>query len=141
MGGPMAANLVKAGHKVVGFDLLAAHLEEAKGNGLETAGSAEEAVADADAVITMLPAGKHVLSVYEDIAPKARKIHFSSIARPLTSIRHAKPMRSHLNMATFPLMPPYQVVQAELRQALSLSWQAAAMALWQSRTNSQTYGR
>ena len=73
MGGPMAANLVKAGHKVVGFDLLAAHLEEAKGNGLEIAGSAEEAVADADAVITMLPAGKHVLSVYEDIAPKARK--------------------------------------------------------------------
>lgn len=73
MGGPMAANLVKAGHKVVGFDLLAAHLEEAKGNGLEIAGSAEEAVADADAIITMLPAGKHVLSVYEDIAPKARK--------------------------------------------------------------------
>lgn len=73
MGGPMAANLVKAGHQVVGFDLLAAHLEESKANGLSIAASAAEAVADVDAVITMLPAGKHVLSVYEDIAPNARK--------------------------------------------------------------------
>jgi 3-hydroxyisobutyrate dehydrogenase len=73
MGGPMAANLVKAGHKVVGFDLLAAHLDEAKANGLAIAASTADAVAGADAVITMLPAGKHVLSVYEDIAPKARK--------------------------------------------------------------------
>lgn len=73
MGGPMAANLVKAGHQVIGFDLLPAHLEEAKANGLQIAASAAEAVSDADAVITMLPAGKHVLSVYEDIAPKARK--------------------------------------------------------------------
>lgn len=73
MGGPMAANLVKAGHKVLGFDLLPQHLEEAKANGLEIAASAAEAVTDVDAVITMLPAGKHVISVYEDIAPKARK--------------------------------------------------------------------
>jgi 3-hydroxyisobutyrate dehydrogenase len=73
MGGPMAANLVKAGHKVIGFDLLHAHLEEAKANGLQIAANAAEAVSDVDAVITMLPAGKHVLSVYEDIAPKARK--------------------------------------------------------------------
>ena len=73
MGGPMAANLVKAGHQVIGFDLLPAHLEEVKANGLQIAASAAEAVSDADAVITMLPAGKHVLSVYEDIAPKARK--------------------------------------------------------------------
>ncbi|MEN3396749.1 3-hydroxyisobutyrate dehydrogenase [Brucella melitensis] len=73
MGGPMAANLVKAGHTVRGFDLLPQHLEEAKANGLEIAASAAEAVSDVDAVITMLPAGKHVISVYEDIAPKARK--------------------------------------------------------------------
>ncbi|MDT6938908.1 3-hydroxyisobutyrate dehydrogenase [Brucella pseudogrignonensis] len=73
MGGPMAANLVKAGHKVIGFDLLPAHLEEAKANGLEVAASAAEAASNVDAIITMLPAGKHVLSVYEDIAPKARK--------------------------------------------------------------------
>ena len=73
MGGPMAANLVKAGHRVRGFDLLPQHLEQAKANGLEVATSAAEAVSDVDVVITMLPAGKHVISVYEDIAPKARK--------------------------------------------------------------------
>jgi 3-hydroxyisobutyrate dehydrogenase len=73
MGGPMAANLVKAGHKVRGFDLLPQHLEEARANGLQIATSAVDAVADVDTVITMLPAGKHVLAVYEEIAPKARK--------------------------------------------------------------------
>ncbi|MBJ6131323.1 3-hydroxyisobutyrate dehydrogenase [Ochrobactrum sp. Q0168] len=73
MGGPMAANLVKAGHTVRGFDLLPQHLEEARANGLQIAASAVDAVSDVDAVITMLPAGKHVLAVYEEIAPKARK--------------------------------------------------------------------
>lgn len=73
MGGPMAANLVKSGHTVRGFDLLPQHLEEARANGLEIAKSAADAVADVEAVVTMLPAGKHVLSVYEDIAPKAQK--------------------------------------------------------------------
>ncbi len=73
MGGPMAANLVKAGHTVRGFDLLPQHLDEARTNGLSVASSAQDAVADVDVVITMLPAGKHVLAVYEDIAPTARK--------------------------------------------------------------------
>ena len=73
MGGPMAAHLVKAGHTVRGFDLLPQHLEEARANGLQIATSAVDAVADVDTIITMLPAGKHVLAVYEEIAPKARK--------------------------------------------------------------------
>lgn len=73
MGGPMAANLVKSGHHVRGFDLLPQHLQQAQADGLEIAESAVDAVRDAEAIITMLPAGKHVLSVYEDIAPKARK--------------------------------------------------------------------
>ena len=73
MGNPMAANLVKAGHHVVGFDLVAANLDVARGNNVELAGDAGAAVKDADAVITMLPAGKHVLSVYEDIVPKAKE--------------------------------------------------------------------
>jgi 3-hydroxyisobutyrate dehydrogenase len=71
MGNPMAANLVKAGHRVLGFDLVAEHMETARGNGVEIAGHAGGAVSEAEAVITMLPAGKHVLSVYEDIVPKA----------------------------------------------------------------------
>ncbi len=73
MGNPMAANLVKAGHTVRGFDLMPQNLETARGNGLEIAASAAEAVRDADAVVTMLPAGKHVLAVYADIVPAARK--------------------------------------------------------------------
>jgi 3-hydroxyisobutyrate dehydrogenase len=71
MGNPMAANLVKAGHEVRGFDLLPENLAKAEHNGVATTESAAEAVEDAAVVITMLPAGRHVLSVYEDIAPKA----------------------------------------------------------------------
>ncbi len=69
MGGPMAANLVKAGHKVVGFDLVQGLLDQAKADGAAIAGSAAEAVKGADVVITMLPAGKHVVSVWSDIIP------------------------------------------------------------------------
>ncbi|MEO3385616.1 3-hydroxyisobutyrate dehydrogenase [Mesorhizobium sp. CAU 1741] len=73
MGNPMAANLVKAGHTVHGFDLLEDNLATARDNGVSVAGSAVEAVKAADIVITMLPAGKHVLSVYGDIVPAARE--------------------------------------------------------------------
>jgi 3-hydroxyisobutyrate dehydrogenase len=67
MGGPMAANLVKAGHKVVGFDLVKTSLDQAKAGGATIADSAAAAVKNADVVITMLPAGKHVVSVWSDI--------------------------------------------------------------------------
>jgi 3-hydroxyisobutyrate dehydrogenase len=67
MGGPMAANLVKAGHKVVGFDLVKTSLDQAKAGGAAIADSAAAAVRNADVVITMLPAGKHVVSVWSDI--------------------------------------------------------------------------
>lgn len=73
MGGPMAANLVKAGHLVRGYDLLAANLDEASRNGIKVAASAAEAVSDAAVIITMLPAGKHVVAVYEELTPKAQK--------------------------------------------------------------------
>ncbi len=66
MGGGMAANLAAKGEEVVAFDLAAPALERAKGNGCSIATSAREAVAGADVVVTMLPAGKHVASVYRD---------------------------------------------------------------------------
>ena len=69
MGGPMAANLVKGGHKVTGFDLSAEACDKAKEAGASIAGSVIEAVNGADIVITMLPAGKHVLSVWNEILP------------------------------------------------------------------------
>jgi 3-hydroxyisobutyrate dehydrogenase len=63
MGTPMAANLVKAGFEVVGFDLSAAAVQHAVETGVATAGSAVEAATGADVLVTMLPAGKHVRSV------------------------------------------------------------------------------
>jgi 3-hydroxyisobutyrate dehydrogenase len=73
MGGPMAANLVKAGHKVLGFDLVQGLLDQAKSDGVTIAGSAAASVKGADVVITMLPAGKHVVSVWSDIVPHVAK--------------------------------------------------------------------
>jgi 3-hydroxyisobutyrate dehydrogenase len=73
MGGPMAANLVKAGHKVVAFDLAEASRAEAKSSGAEIADNAAVAVKDAEIVVTMLPAGKHVLAVWNEIVPAMAK--------------------------------------------------------------------
>ncbi|MEN5083200.1 3-hydroxyisobutyrate dehydrogenase [Bosea sp. TWI1241] len=69
MGGPMAGNLVKAGHAVTAFDLAPASREAAAALGVGIAASAREAVAQAEIVVTMLPAGRHVLSVWADILP------------------------------------------------------------------------
>ena len=66
MGGGMAANLVKNGFAVRAFDLSDAALAKAEAAGATRASSAAEAVAGADAVVTMLPAGKHVEAVYND---------------------------------------------------------------------------
>jgi 3-hydroxyisobutyrate dehydrogenase len=65
MGGPMAANLVKAGHQVTGFDLVPTSCEAAAATGVTVAHSGAEAVRDAEIVLTMLPAGRHVLSAYQ----------------------------------------------------------------------------
>jgi 3-hydroxyisobutyrate dehydrogenase len=72
MGGPMAANLVKAGFRVVGYDLSAESMKAATALGIEAARSAQATLADADVAITMLPAGKHVLSVWPDVLQAAR---------------------------------------------------------------------
>lgn len=68
MGGPMAANLVKAGHRVQGFDLVEASRAAAAANGVEISATAADAAAGAGIVITMLPAGKHVIPVWSELA-------------------------------------------------------------------------
>jgi 3-hydroxyisobutyrate dehydrogenase len=73
MGLPMAGNLVKKGHEVKGFDLVAANLDAAAGRGVKKAGSGPEAATDVDVVVTMLPAGRHVLEVYGSGVLKAAK--------------------------------------------------------------------
>ena len=73
MGGPMAANLVKSGEHILGFDLVPALCEASARDGVQIVAGARGAVDDADIVITMLPAGEHVLSVWNDIVPQARQ--------------------------------------------------------------------
>src|SRR5215213_1044975 len=73
MGGPMAANLVKAGHAVTGFDLSPASCDQARNDGVTIAASTGAAVQDADMIVTMLPAGKHVISVWTEILPSVKE--------------------------------------------------------------------
>jgi 3-hydroxyisobutyrate dehydrogenase len=68
MGGPMAANLLKAGHVVTGFDLSAPALAAFVAAGGREASSMAEAAAAGEIVITMLPAGPHVRAVYSGAA-------------------------------------------------------------------------
>jgi 3-hydroxyisobutyrate dehydrogenase len=71
MGGPMAANLVKAGHAVRGFDPVPAAKAAAADNGAAVFDSGAQAVAEADVVITMLPNGDLVKRCYAEILPAA----------------------------------------------------------------------
>jgi 3-hydroxyisobutyrate dehydrogenase len=64
MGLPMARNLLRAGHQVVGFDVVASALEAAAGAGVQAADSMAQATTGATCVITMLPEGRHVRDVY-----------------------------------------------------------------------------
>ncbi|MCI5096622.1 MAG: 3-hydroxyisobutyrate dehydrogenase [Rhodobacteraceae bacterium] len=64
MGGPMAANLAKAGHEVTGFDMAEVSIE-----GVTLASSGAEAATGADVVITMLPNGQILRAVAADIIP------------------------------------------------------------------------
>src|SRR5690606_38269803 len=66
MGLPMALNLVKAGHDVHGYDVVPAAVDAAREAGIPTASSGAQAVSDAEVVITMFPAGRHVIAAYQD---------------------------------------------------------------------------
>ncbi|MGB6963796.1 MAG: 3-hydroxyisobutyrate dehydrogenase [Xanthobacteraceae bacterium] len=102
MGGPMAANLAKSGERVLGFDVVAASREAAAGNGVETVANARSCVENADIVITMLPAGHHVLAVWEDILPEANQgalfIDCSTI--DVASAREAHKLAARQGVAT-----------------------------------------
>lgn len=64
MGGPMAKNLLKAGHELVVFDLAQAAMQALTDAGASAAGSAKDCVQGAEVVITMLPASRHVEGLY-----------------------------------------------------------------------------
>ncbi len=73
MGLPMAANLVKAGHAVTGFDTVPAAQDKAKAAGIALAQSAAEAASGRDVIVTMLPNGEIVRAVFAQIVPAAAK--------------------------------------------------------------------
>ncbi len=73
MGLPMASNLLKAGHQVAGFDTAPSVAAGVKAAGISLAASVQEAVREADAVITMLPSGAILLKVYEQVVPAAKQ--------------------------------------------------------------------
>lgn len=66
MGGLMAVNLVKAGHDVTATDLSIGAIDRAVEAGCNRGATVAEAVGDAEIVVTMLPAGAHVRSVYTE---------------------------------------------------------------------------
>ncbi|MEM9878358.1 MAG: 3-hydroxyisobutyrate dehydrogenase [Pseudomonadota bacterium] len=73
MGGPMAINLVQAGHAVTGVDLSADARAALEAAGGMSSADIPSAVKNADVVVTMLPAGPHVLSVYGAVIPAVAK--------------------------------------------------------------------
>jgi len=83
MGAPMAANLVKAGHGVTGYDLNPAALRTLTAAGVKGAGGAAEAAKGADVVITMLPAGEDVREVW---------LHQGGLIAAVGNAKNAKPL-------------------------------------------------
>ena len=73
MGGPMAANLVKSGERILGFDVVEASRQASARDGVQIVATARGCTENADVVISMLPAGEHVLSVWNDILPVANQ--------------------------------------------------------------------
>ncbi|WP_426187974.1 3-hydroxyisobutyrate dehydrogenase [Microbacterium sp. TWP3-1-2b2] len=94
MGLPMARNLQAAGHDVAGFDVMPAAREAAAAGGVPLAASGTDAATDADVVITMFPAGKHVIEAYEGgllaaARPNTLFIESSTIAVDEAQAAHA----------------------------------------------------
>ena len=72
MGLPMAVNLFRAGHDVFGFDFSAAAMGRVREAGVQAAASGAAAAGEAEIVITMLPAGKHVTGAYKELLAAAK---------------------------------------------------------------------
>jgi 3-hydroxyisobutyrate dehydrogenase len=73
MGAPMAANLVKSGERVLGFDVLPGSRWASAEHGVQVMASARRSAEDADIVITMLPGGEQVMSVWNEVVSAAKE--------------------------------------------------------------------
>ncbi|WP_027283938.1 3-hydroxyisobutyrate dehydrogenase [Rubritepida flocculans] len=83
MGLPMARNLARQGHEVLGFDISPAARAAAAAAGIPLAASAPEAASGAGFVLTMLPAGEHVRAAWAELdaacAPDAVRLDCSTV--------------------------------------------------------------
>ncbi|RIY03327.1 3-hydroxyisobutyrate dehydrogenase [Aureimonas flava] len=103
MGRPMVSRLLSAGTHVRAFDASPTAVEASRAAGIEVSATLVEAVTDADVLVTMLPAGRHVAAVCEEAYPllatgalhidcssidiaSAQAIHASAAARDLQSV-------------------------------------------------------
>lgn len=122
MGMPIAANLAKAGHDVLAYDLSPARCAEAEGHGIRIAASLAEAVVDRSFVITLVPMPADVESVAEQIygvvAPGTLHIDMSTID-PTTIRRIGKRWRAQGN----------DMVDAPVTRSIEMAWQARAALL------------
>ncbi len=108
MGGPMACNLMKAGHDVTAFDLSQVLLDRMAGEGATIANSAGAAAKHADAVLTMLPAGDHVKDVYlgqvfENAKNEALMIDCSTIDVEMSRAVHDAALANGFSMVDAPV--------------------------------------
>jgi len=100
MGGPMASNLIRAGHEVTVFDLSKEAVAARVAEGARSADSARAAADGAECVITMLPAGQHVEAVYLGdegllaVLPEGTLVIDSSTIAPETARRVADAARA-----------------------------------------------
>ncbi len=103
MGAPMAANLVRAGHAVSGYDLSPEACARARQAGVAIAPGAGEAAAGAEVVITMLPAGRHLLEAYEGglvAAARPGALFVDSSTVDVASARRAHALAAAAGMAS-----------------------------------------
>ena len=100
MGGPMAANLVKAGHSVVGFDPSATARSRSAKIGVTLAANGVEAVKGADIVLTMLQAGPQMVACWEDVLPAAAR---TALFVDASTVDVASARAAHAKAAAFGL--------------------------------------
>jgi 3-hydroxyisobutyrate dehydrogenase len=101
MGGPMAANLIKAGHQVCVFDLFPEAVDKLVALGATTADTPDIVVKDAEVVISMLPAGKHVFDLYlgsnglVNVLKQSTLVIDSSTIDSATAVKTAQGLKSN----------------------------------------------
>jgi 3-hydroxyisobutyrate dehydrogenase len=110
MGGPMSANLVKAGHQVRGYDIVPEKVDRAVTGGVKAATSNVDAAIDVDFVFTMLPTGKEVREVLVDgdkvlnhVSPDTIIVDSSTTDLGATEYIHSEAVRRGLAMIDSPV--------------------------------------